>query len=77
MVFLTKFKNTFFGVLKRPLNLESGEFRFHPGIDIESEILVKLLCLSGHSCLICEFSLSNVDVSLSSLFTFYSFYLVW
>lgn len=45
MVFLTKFKNTFFGVLKRPLNLESGEFRFHPGIDIESEILVKLLYL--------------------------------
>lgn len=47
MVFITKFKYTSFGVLKRPLNLESGDFRFHTGIDINSEILVKLFYLDS------------------------------
>ena len=66
MVFITKFKNIFFGVLKRPPNLESGDFRVHLGIDILKSLET---ALSGQSCLICEFSLFNVDVSLSYLFT--------
>lgn len=48
------------------LNLESGDLGFHPGIGINSEILVKLLDLFGHQ-LICEFSLAKIDVSLISL----------
>lgn len=52
------------------MNLESGDMRLHPCIGLNSEILVKLLGLFGHRCFICEFSLANVDVSFSCLFTF-------